>query len=111
MVNYQSTNQTFAALADPTRRRMVERLLQGNATITELAEPHDMSLPAVMKHVAKLAEAGLVRREKTGRSVTCSLNIDPLDAASRWLRENLEFWNQRLDALDLHLSRQREADK
>jgi len=65
----------------------------------------------VMKHVAKLAEAGLLRREKAGRSVTCSLNIDPLDAASRWLRENLEFWNQRLDALDLYLSRQKETDK
>jgi len=111
MVNYQPIDQTFAALADPTRRRMVERLLQGDATITELAKPHDMSLPAVMKHVAKLAEAGLLRREKAGRSVTCSLNIDPLDAASRWLRENLEFWNQRLDALDLYLSRQKETDK
>ena len=111
MVNYQPIDTTFAALADSTRRQMVERLLRGDATISDLARPHDMSMPAAMKHVGKLIDAGLVRREKKGRSVICSLNIDPLDAASAWLREHLEFWNQRLDALDRYLARQKEADK
>lgn len=111
MVNYQPIDDTFAALADPTRRQMVERLLRGNATISDLAAPHDMSMPAAMKHVRKLVDAGLVRREKRGRSVICSLNIDPLDEASRWLREHLDFWNQRLDALDRFLAQQKDANK
>jgi DNA-binding transcriptional ArsR family regulator len=111
MVNYQPIDATFAALSDRTRRQMIERLLQGDATISELAAPHDMTMPAAMKHVNKLVDAGLVRREKTGRSVTCSLNIDPLDAAATWLREHLDFWNQRLDALEAYLARQKEAEK
>jgi DNA-binding transcriptional ArsR family regulator len=111
MVNYYSIDDTFAALADPTRRQMVEQLLRKDATISDLAAPHDMSMPAAMKHVRKLVDAGLVRREKNGRSVTCSLKIDPLDQASRWLHEHLEFWNQRLDALDRYLARQKETGK
>jgi DNA-binding transcriptional ArsR family regulator len=108
MVNYQLIDQTFAALADSTRRQMIERLLQGDATISELAAPHDMSMPAAMKHVGRLVKSGLFRRRKTGSSETCSLNIDPLDAAANWLREHLEFWNQRLDALDRYLAQQKE---
>lgn len=111
MVNYQPIDDTFAALADPTRRQMVERLLRGDATISDLARPHDMSMPAAMKHVHRLVGAGLVRREKKGRSVICSLNIDPLDEASRWLREHLNFWNKRLDALDRYLTQQKETDE
>lgn len=111
MVNYQHIDDTFAVLADPTRRMMVERLLRGDTTISELAAPHDMSMPAAMKHVGRLVEAGLVRREKKGRSVTCSLNIDPLDEASRWLREHLDFWSHRLDALDRYLAQQKDVNK
>ena len=111
MVNYQPIDGTLAALADPTRRQMVERLLRGDATISDLARPHAMSMPAAMKHVHKLVDAGLVRREKKGRSVICSLNIDPLDEASRWLHEHLKFWNQRLDALDRYLAQQKEVDE
>jgi DNA-binding transcriptional ArsR family regulator len=111
MVNYQQIDTTFAALADPSRRQMVERLLRGEATISELAEPLDMSMPAALKHVGKLVDAGLVRREKRGRTVTCSLNAGPLDEASRWLNEHLEFWNARLDALDRYLARQKEAER
>jgi DNA-binding transcriptional ArsR family regulator len=111
MLNYKPIDLTFAALADPTRRQMVERLLQGDATISELAAPHDMSMPAALKHVGRLIDAGLVRREKRGRTVTCSLNIDPLDAASAWLREHLEFWNQRLDALDSYLAKQKDSQR
>jgi len=100
---------TFAALADPTRRQMVERLLSGEATISELAEPHAMSMPAAIKHIQRLVDAGLVRRRKTGRSVTCSLDIDPLDAAQRWLDQHLAFWNQRLDGLERYFAEQKEA--
>ena len=79
----------------------------GEATITELAEPHRMSMPAVLKHVNRLVDAGLVTREKQGRTVICSLNIDPLDEANAWLQQNLDAWNSRFDALDAYLARQR----
>ncbi|MGD1922998.1 MAG: ArsR/SmtB family transcription factor [Paracoccaceae bacterium] len=108
MVNQDALDNTLGALADPTRRAIVQRLLESDATLSELAEPHDMSLPAVMKHVGKLVDAGLVTRAKSGRVVTCSLNIDPLDDAQKWLAEMLEFWNQRFDALDAYLAQQKE---
>jgi DNA-binding transcriptional ArsR family regulator len=110
MVYKSPVDSTFAALADPTRRQMIEHLARGEASISELAEPHDMSMPAVMKHVGKLVDAGLVERRKTGRTVTCSLRIDPMDEASRWLQTHLDFWNQRLDALDIYLAQQKETD-
>lgn len=111
MVKQSPLDSTLAALADPTRRAIVQRLLESDATVSELAAPHDMSMPAVMKHVAKLVDAGIVVREKTGRVVTCSLNVDPLDDAQRWLNEMLEFWNRRFDALDEYLARQQEEDR
>ncbi len=108
MVKSDSIDATFSALSDSTRRAMLQRLLQGEATISELAAPHDMSLPGAMKHVAKLEEAGLVTRRKVGRVVTCALVPSPLDEASKWLNEHLAFWNARLDALDLYLKRDKE---
>ncbi|MEM9059356.1 MAG: metalloregulator ArsR/SmtB family transcription factor [Pseudomonadota bacterium] len=110
MVKQNDLDSTLGALADPTRRAIVQRLLESDATLSELAEPHDMSLPAVMKHVGKLVDAGLISREKKGRVVTCSLNVDPLDDAQRWLNEMLDFWNQRFDALDAYLAKQKEDD-
>ena len=101
---------TFGALSDPTRRQIVTRLLQGEATVSELARPHEMSLPAILKHVGKLVDAGLVTREKRGRTVVCSLNIDPLDEANAWLQRNLDAWNQRFDALDAYLARRKDTD-
>ena len=109
MVKQSPIDATFAALADPTRRQIVETLLQGEATVSQLAAPHDMSMPAVMKHVGKLVDAGLVERRKEGRVVTCSLRIDPLDEASKWLHRHLDFWNSRLDALDRYLAQQKET--
>lgn len=109
MVKLNPIDTTFSALADPTRRQIVQRLLQGEASVSELAEPHAMSLPAILKHVAKLEEAGLVQRTKVGRTVTCSLRIEPLDEASTWLNTHLAFWNERLDALDLYLKRRKET--
>ena len=111
MVKQNPLDGTLAALSDPTRRAIVQQLLQSDATMSELAEPHDMSMPAIMKHVGKLVDAGLVTREKKGRVVTCSLNIDPIDDAQRWLNEMLDFWNQRFDALDAYLARQQEEDR
>ena len=111
MTDTSSMDATFAALADPTRRQMVERLLQGAATVTELAEPFDMSMPAVLKHVNRLVDAGLVHREKRGRTVTCALNPTPMDEANSWLQTHLDFWNSRLDALDLYLAQQKEDGK
>ena len=89
---------------------MVERLLEGAATVSELAAPHDMSLPGAMKHVTKLEQAGLITRDKQGRTVTCALVPDPLDEASRWLTEHLDFWNARLDALDVYLKQTKKED-
>lgn len=111
MVKQNPLDGTLAALADPTRRAIVQQLLRSDATLSELAAPHDMSMPAVMKHVAKLVDAGLVVREKNGRVVTCALNVDPLDDARKWLAEMLEFWNRRFDALDEYLARQQEEDR
>ncbi len=110
MVNQNTIDATFAALSDPTRRQMVERLLEGEATVSQLAQPHDMSMPAAMKHIGKLVDAGLVERRKQGRTVTCSLRVDPMDEAQRWLQRHLEFWNSRLDALDLYLAQQKDTD-
>ena len=111
MVKQNPLDGTLAALADPTRRAIVQRLLESDATVSELAAPHDMSMPAIMKHVGKLVDAGLVVREKKGRVVTCSLKIDPIDDAQKWLNEMLEFWNRRFDALDEYLARQQEEDQ
>ena len=108
MTDSNTMDATFAALADPTRRWMVERLLEGEATVSELAEPFDMSMPAVLKHVNKLVDAGLVTREKKGRIVTCALNPTPMDEAQAWLQKHLDFWNNRLDALDLYLQQQKD---
>ncbi len=108
MVNYSTLDAALSALADPTRRQIIEQLARGDATLSELAAPHDMSMPAIMKHVGKLTDAGLVSRTKAGRVVTCRLNPEPLDEASRWLNEHLEFWNKRLDALGKYIERKRE---
>jgi DNA-binding transcriptional ArsR family regulator len=104
------TDAVFSALADPTRRRIISQLIDGEASITALAKPHSMSLPAVMKHLAVLSDAGLVVREKKGRVVTCRLNPDPLAEAQAWLEHHLAFWTKRLDALDQFLKTDTEDD-
>lgn len=111
MVQDNALDTTLSALSDPTRRQIVQRLMISDATISELAEPHDMSMPAVMKHVGKLVDAGLVSRSKSGRVVTCSLNIAPIDDAHRWLGDMLTYWNTRMDALDEYLARHHEEDE
>ncbi len=94
---------TFAALADPTRRSMLERLGRGEASVTELAEPFALSLQAVSKHLKVLERAGLVRRSKEARWRPAALDPQPLEQASAWLGDYRAFWEGTLDRLDDHL--------
>jgi DNA-binding transcriptional ArsR family regulator len=91
---------TLIALADPTRRAILRRVVEGEARITELAKPFAMSLAAVSKHIGILERANLVRRRKTGREHFLSFNPGSLDQASTWVETQKALWNTRLDALD-----------
>jgi DNA-binding transcriptional ArsR family regulator len=93
-------DQVFRALADPTRRAMVERLVRGPATVGELARPLAMSLPAVLQHLQVLQDGGLVRTEKVGRTRTCHLEHEALRSAEGWLHRRRTDWETRLDRLD-----------
>lgn len=96
---------TFQALADPTRRSMVERLSRGPASVSELAQPYGMSLPAIVQHLAMLEDSGLVRSEKVGRVRTCRIEPTALSLAERWFNQRRAEWDQRLDRLGEHLQR------
>ena len=100
----QQLDTTFAALADPTRRAIIARLASGEASLSSLAEPFDMSLTAVSKHVRVLNDAGIVVIEKRGRTRHCRLDAAPMKSASDWLEHYREFWTARLDALADYLS-------
>ena len=99
---------TFAALADPTRVDIVLRLSRGVATVGDLAEPFDMSLRAVLKHVQVLEAAGLVRTVKRGRVRLCELEPAPIDDASRWIEQLRRRWDRRLDRIEKYLEDQGE---
>jgi DNA-binding transcriptional ArsR family regulator len=105
MVNYQSIDLdlTFSALADPTRRAILERLGRGGASVGELAAPHGISPPAISKHLKVLERAGLVRREKRGRVHVLHIEPEPIDRAEHWIRENRRFWSGQLDRLERYL--------
>src|SRR5437868_13470757 len=90
---------TFAALADPTRRAILARLTEGEAAVTDLAAPFDMSLPAVSKHLKVLERAGLVVRSRAAQWRPCRLAPAPLKDASEWIDDSRQFWEQRLDRL------------
>jgi DNA-binding transcriptional ArsR family regulator len=108
-VNTQtSLDQTLMALADPTRRAILQRLSQGEARVTELAHPFDMSLNAVSKHIRILERADLVRRRTAGREHFLSFNRQRLDEVANWIETQRAAWNARLDALEALL---REEDK
>lgn len=103
MVEYgqpEGLDQTFAALADPTRRALLGRLRAGPSTVSELAEPFDVSLNAVSKHLRVLERARLVRREVRGREHHLHLNAEPLRDAVAWTAGYRDFWDRRLDALE-----------
>lgn len=103
-------DRLFHALADPTRRGIVERLLQGPASVTDLARPTGMALPTVLKHIAVLESSGLVATEKSGRTRLCQITPAPLDSAQGWIERQRQIWEARLDRLDdylINLSKER----
>jgi DNA-binding transcriptional ArsR family regulator len=109
MVDYQpSLDATFAAVSDPTRREILAALTEGEASVTQLAEPFDVSLQAVSKHIGVLAAAGLVARERRGRVHWCRLQATPMKAADEWLGGYREFWEAQLESLDAYLATGRE---
>ena len=114
MVKYNSMTATatltderldaaFAALADPTRRAMVSRLSRGDATVTELAAPFDMSLPGISKHLKVLERGGLISRGRDAQFRPCHLEVDVLDGTLDWIKTHRRMWDERFDKLDAHL--------
>lgn len=96
---------TFAALADPTRRAILARLTQGEATVTELAKPFHMSLPAISKHLKVLERAGLITRSQAAQWRPCRLEANPLQDAASWIGQYRQFWEENLDRLDDYLTK------
>jgi DNA-binding transcriptional ArsR family regulator len=96
----------FHALGDPTRRAMMERLSQGPMSVSQLAEPFDMTLAAVVQHLQVLEESGLVQSEKVGRVRTCRIEPSGLDAMEQWIRDRRSIWERRLDRLGNLLAEQ-----
>ncbi len=107
MVRYSRLDRTFSAVADPTRRHILERLGRGPATISELAEPFDISLPGLLKHIRILEEADLVITEKVGRTRQCRLGSEDLGEAAEWIHTYRRRWESRLDRLGSYLERRK----
>ena len=108
MVKYSGAlDTTFGALADPTRRAILSTLMLGQASISELAKPHRMSLPAVLKHVRVLERAGLVSQSKNGRTRFCQLAAEPLKQAEDWISRYRVFWEGTFDSLERFLAEQK----
>jgi DNA-binding transcriptional ArsR family regulator len=102
---------TFAALADPTRRAILARLATGEATVNELAEPFDMTLQAISKHLKVLERAGLITRGRNAQYRPCRLEAAPLDGAVDWIERHREIWKERFDQLEHHLRDIQRAQK
>lgn len=98
-------SHTFAALADPTRRAILARLALGETSVTELAAPFEMSMPAVSKHLRVLERAGLVERGREAQFRPCRLRAQPLEQAAGWLEQYRQFWEESFDRLDAYLQR------
>jgi len=108
MLNQSPTSEAaldamFQALADPTRRRMVERLTRGSASVSELAQPFSMSLPAIVQHLKVLEDSGLVTTQKVGRVRTCTIDTGALSMAEQWIIDRRVGWEKRLDRLGAFL--------
>jgi DNA-binding transcriptional ArsR family regulator len=112
MVNTKDAqlDRVFAALSDATRRRVLAQLSDSSSTVSELAAPHDMSLPGFMKHLAVLEAAGLIARGKEGRVVRCALDAAPMREAAAWISRYERFWTGQLDALGRYLYHQEELE-
>lgn len=105
----QTLDHTMTALSDPTRRAILQRLAKGEARVTDIAAPFDISLNAVSKHIKILERARLVRRRRAGRDHFLSYNAKPLDAAAVWIEKQRVFWNARLDTLERMLAEEDKA--
>ena len=101
---------TFGALADPTRRAILTRLADGDATVNELAEPFAISLPAISRHLKVLERAGLIERGREAQWRPSRLDIEPLDEAVAWVQSRKRTWEERMNRLDAHLRSKRAAD-
>ena len=108
MVKYliDHLDRTFSALADPTRRAILARLSLGSASVGQLAEPFDISLPAISRHLRALEAAGLLVQHKEGRVRRCVLNTQPLDDATEWIETHRRFWESQFDSLSRYLDEQ-----
>lgn len=111
MVKLSTLDQKFGAIADPTRRQILERLSQGPATMSELAAPLPISLPGLMKHVRLLESVGLVETEKHGRARSCRLGNARLDDAEAWLERHRQRWERRLDRIDEYVGSRRRGSR
>jgi DNA-binding transcriptional ArsR family regulator len=96
-------SNTFAALGDPTRLAILERLAEGEATVTELAEPFAMSMPAISRHLKVLETAGLIERDRVGQSRPSRLRVEALEEAAHWVDARRDIWQGRVDRLEQHL--------
>src|SRR5271154_3304460 len=106
MVKYSANlDATFSALGDPTRRTILTTLQGGHASVTELSRPHDISMPAILKHLRVLEQAGLIEQKKTGRVRVCRLTVAPMQQAADWLSLYRVFWENQLDNLGRFLER------
>ena len=105
MVNsrIEQLDETFFALSDPTRRKMLARLAQGATTVAQLSEPFDVSAPAISKHLRVLERAGLLTQQREGRARKCQLMAEPLREAAQWVENYRRFWEAQLDRLDAYL--------
>ena len=104
-------DHVFGALSDATRRAIVMRLCEGEASVGELAKPFDMALPSLMKHIRILESSGLVASEKTGRVRMCSLQTKTLATIEAWLAAQREIWEQRLDRLEMYVEKLKKREK
>ncbi len=103
MTTEDRLDATFTALADPTRRAIVARLAQADATVNELAEPFDLTLPAISKHLKVLERCGLISRTRQAQFRPCHLEREALDSALDWISQHRRIWTERFDKLDEHL--------
>jgi DNA-binding transcriptional ArsR family regulator len=111
MVLHDKLSATFAALADPTRRAILSRLADGTRTVNELAEPFDMTLPAVSKHLKVLERAGLISRERLAQTRPCKLEAKPLQQAVSWIEQYRKHWEESFDRLEEYLKELQSKEK
>jgi DNA-binding transcriptional ArsR family regulator len=107
----KTLDQTFSALADPTRRAILARLAQGEATVGQLADPFDISLPAISRHLKVLEDAALISNERRGKHRRCRLRPEALAGAAEWIDFQRNFWSGGFDRLEARLSQQKEGKK